>query len=55
MIFKTIISDINQVALAMDGLKNITQFNTGSTIANGMTLSETAVASYKAAIDGLSL
>lgn len=39
----------------MDGLKNITQFNTGSTIANGMKLSETTVASYKAAIDGLSL
>ena len=39
----------------MDSLKNISQFNTGSTIANGMTLSETAVESYKSAIDGLSL
>ena len=39
----------------MDSLKNISQFNTGSTIANGMTLSETVVESYKSAIDGLSL
>ena len=39
----------------MDSLKNISQFNTGSTIANGMALSESAIISYKTAIDGLSL
>ena len=39
----------------MDSLKNISQFNTGSTIANGMALSESAIVSYKTAIDGLSL
>ena len=55
MVFKTIISDINKVALAMDSLKNISQFNTGSTIANGMELSESAIISYQTAIDGLSL
>ena len=39
----------------MDSLKNISQFNTGSTIANGMELSESAIISYQTAIDGLSL
>ena len=39
----------------MESLKGITQFNTGSTIANGMKLSESAVNSYKASIDGLTL
>lgn len=31
MIFKTLLSDINNVALAMESLKNITQFNTAET------------------------
>ena len=39
----------------MDSLKNISQFNTGSTVANGMELSESAIISYQTAIDGLSL
>ena len=39
----------------MESLQEITQFNTGSTIANGMILSENAVTSFKASIDGLSL
>ena len=55
MIFKTWLSDINKVALAMDGLQNITQFKTGSTIANGMELSTVAVNKYKASIEGLTL
>lgn len=55
MTFKTLLSDINNVALAMESLKNITQFNTGSTIANGEALSNVAVEQYKASIDGLSL
>ena len=55
MTFKTLLSDINNVALAMESLKNITQFNTGSTIANGEVLSNVAVERYKASIDGLSL
>ena len=55
MTFKTLLSDINNVALAMESLKNITQFNTGSTIANGEMLSNVAIEQYKASIDGLSL
>lgn len=55
MTFKTLLSDINNVALAMESLKNITQFNTGSTIANGKELSDTAIKQYKASIDGLNL
>lgn len=55
MVFKTWLSDINKVALAMDGLQNITQFKTGSTIANGMELSTVAVNKYKASIEGLTL
>lgn len=39
----------------MESLKNITQFNTGSTIANGEMLSNVAIEQYKASIDGLSL
>ena len=54
-IFKTWLSDINKVALALDGLNGITQFKTGSTIANGMQLSDVAVNKYKASIEGLSL
>ena len=54
-IFKTWLNDINKVALAMDGLQSITQFKTGSTIANGMELSTVAVNKYKASIEGLSL
>lgn len=55
MTFKTLLSDINNVALAMESLKNITQFNTGSTIANGEALSSVAIEQYKASIDGLNL
>lgn len=55
MTFKTLLSDINNVALAMESLKNITQFNTGSTIANGQELSDVAIKQYKASIDGLNL
>ena len=55
MIFKTWLNDLNNVALSLDKLKAITQFNTGETIANGMQLSEAAVNKYKVAIDGLSL
>lgn len=55
MTFKTLLSDINNVALAMESLKNVTQFNTGSTIANGEMLSNVAIEQYKASIDGLSL
>lgn len=54
-IFKTWLNDINKVALAIDGLQSITQFKTGSTIANGMELSTVAVNKYKASIEGLSL
>lgn len=55
MTFKTLLSDINNVALAMESLKKITQFNTGSTIANGEVLSNVAIEQYKASIDGLNL
>lgn len=55
MTFKTFLSDINNVALAMESLKNITQFNTGSTIANGQALSDVAIKQYKTSIDGLNL
>lgn len=55
MTFKTLLSDINNVALAMESLKNVTQFNTGSTIANGEALSNVAIEQYKASIDGLNL
>lgn len=55
MTFKTLLSDINNVALAMESLKNITQFNTGSMIAYGEILSNVAVEKYKASIDGLNL
>lgn len=55
MTFKTLLSDINNVALAMESLKNITQFNTGSTIANGEALSNVAIEQYKTSIDGLNL
>lgn len=55
MTFKTLLSDINNVALAMESLKNVTQFNTGSTIANGEVLSNVAIEQYKASIDGLNL
>lgn len=55
MTFKTLLSDINNVALAMESLKNITQFNTGSTIANGEALSSVAIEQYKASINGLNL
>lgn len=55
MIFKTWLNDINKIALAMDSLQNITQFKTGSTIANGMQLSDVAINKYKASIEGLSL
>lgn len=41
--------------MALDGLNGITQFKTGSTIANGMQLSDVAVNKYKASIEGLSL
>lgn len=39
----------------MDGLQSITQFKTGSTIANGMELNAIAVNKYKTSIEGLSL
>ena len=52
MVFKTWLSDINKVALALDGLNGITQFKTGSTIANGMQLSDVAENKYKASIEG---
>lgn len=39
----------------MDSLKGITQFNTGSTIANGLQLSDVALNKYKTSIEGLSL
>lgn len=55
MTFKTFLNDINNVALAMESLKNITQFNTGSTIANGQVLSDVAIKQYKTSIDGLNL
>lgn len=55
MIFKTWLSDLNDVALALDKVKTITQFNTGSSIANGLQLSEVAINKYKTSIDGLSL
>ena len=55
MVFKTWLSDINKVALALDSLNGITQFKTGSTIANGMKLSEVAVNKYKVSIEGLNL
>ena len=41
--------------MALDSLNGITQFKTGSTIANGMKLSEVAVNKYKASIEGLNL
>ena len=41
--------------MALDGLNGITQFKTGSTIANGMQLSDVAINKYKASIEGLSL
>ena len=55
MTFKTFLNDINNVALAMESLKNITQFNTSSTIANGHVLSDVAIKQYKTSIDGLNL
>lgn len=55
MTFKTLLSDINNVALAMESLKKVTQFNTGSTIANEEALSNVAIEQYKASIDGLNL
>lgn len=55
MTFKTLLSDINNVALAMESLKKVTQFNTGSTIANGEALSNVAIEQYKVSIDGLNL
>ena len=54
-IFITWLSDINKVTLSLDALNGITQFKTGSTIANGRLLSDVAVNKYKASIEGLSL
>lgn len=41
--------------MSLDALNGITQFKTGSTIANGRRLSDVAVNKYKASIEGLSL
>ena len=43
------------MAIALNKIQNITQFNTGNTVANGSILSEVAINKYKAAIDGLTL